>query len=138
MKKIARNEKIRSDLKRGVKSYACMMHSNCRWGVKFGTRKIDCKIILKNCYPTHSGLLRSRQASDGRKWKTRKMPLLDKTIEKVCMVKSAKPVPQDIMKTAGNVDGFVVSYNQAWRAADHQKKGKQIMSENRFRKSFHI
>ena len=73
---------------------------------RFGSRRSDHAVVLKQCTSKHTGNMRPKLAKDGRKWKMRRDKWLQKSVAIVSKVKAGLPTPRDIMKAANNTQGI--------------------------------
>jgi hypothetical protein len=64
----------------------------------------------------HNGDEAVATTADGRSLKRRVQTRLNPIVDAVAMVKDGQPQPKDVMKAAANIDGFVATYQQSYRA----------------------
>ncbi len=106
--------------------YKCKQHEGCNFRVAFGLRHSDKKIIAKNANLRHTGKVLAPISKDNRKWKQPKNGVLDESVETVMRVKSADPLPSDVIKAAQTFKGVKPSYNEAWRALKTKKENSRL------------
>jgi hypothetical protein len=111
--------------------YTCMSHKECKFRAKFGPRRGDKKLILKSVHPYHNGIDRFGKYDNGKHFKQRITTNITPNIEKVELVKSSKPVPNDVVKATKEFGGRRHSYDQAHQVmAKSEKNNKKQQKKN--------
>jgi hypothetical protein len=88
--------------------YKCWSHVNCSFFARFGPCRNSKNIVLKKHSIIHTDLLECPTAK-GRKWKTRQVNKLEKSVEHVTLCKEDSSNARDVMKTTANIHANVAT-----------------------------
>ncbi len=111
----------KSNSKVGSRLYTCVSHKNCVFRARFGPKRGNKKLILKNKKLCHSGIDREGRYDNGKRFKNQLSATIGVPIEAIEDVKHGKPVARDVVKASRNLTGNNPSYNQG-----HQYVAKKI------------
>jgi hypothetical protein len=112
----------KSSDKTGSRRLECTSHKNCTFYASFGPRRGNKKLILKNRNLYHGGIDKFGLAADGRRLKNQISEYIEPTIEQVELIKSSKPITNDIIKATKALAGKTPTYNQAYKVlSKHQE-----------------
>ena len=96
--------------------YECREHVGCPFQIRISRRKFDGNFVVSKMKTQHSDVLRDPKAKDGRQWKKRRYTKLNNLLIQVLKTKSGHPTPADVIKTAANESGLILTYMTAYRA----------------------
>jgi hypothetical protein len=106
-----------------ARTFQCALHDGCSFQARFGSRRADSEIVLKDCKLQHTGVPRGPLDAGGRRWKQRRKGRLANSVDNVCLVKASEPKPMDVKKTAANIGYIDASYHESWRAIQSHEGG---------------
>ncbi len=119
----------------GSRLYTCVSHNNCMFRARFGPRRGDKKIILKNTAVLfHCGIDRDGQYENGKLFKQQLDGKVGDTIETIESIKYSKVVAKDIVKATKSVKKNVLTYNQGHQVLSKSEKLKKIETKKNYEK----
>ena len=96
--------------------YECREHVGCPFQTRISRPKFDGNFVVSKMKTQHSDVRRDPKAKDGRHWKKRRYTKLNNLLIQVLKTKSGHPTPANVIKTAANESGLILTYMTAYRA----------------------
>jgi hypothetical protein len=120
-KKSGNRLSIRRSLIGDLCLYVCKEHVNCTFHIYIGRRRLDGAYVVKRNITYHTAVEQwEPRARDGRQWKKHRAGKLDNMIVQVVQTKKHRPTLADVIKTAANRDGEVITYMPAYLSLNNR------------------